>query len=337
MRKSCIVQLVIFVVILVVLALSVRRNITGTEAAQPAAGLAAAPAPPTAVAQAAAPESHLGAFKAKLFAQPQQNQEAQPMAAVPLPTMPNTGIEGLTLRLSQPLMLKASRARGLAANERFLYAATYDPTLQSATIYQLHRASGTVAQVRNIQRDGKFVLGGIHAGAMLWAPLASGDKDGPTLILGINPQSLEIERSFEAPDYIAAVAQSADGRVYGVNDGSAFFYEWSADGQLLRQVANASGASYQDMEVVLGSLVCAGLDRDGGVLDVIDPRSLSLLARHRCNTRLSDESFVTHKGFAYADELFYFLPEDGDLPKVLVYALDGQVLDRYVPSVQTTP
>ena len=124
-----------------------------------------------------------------------------------------------------------------------------------------------------------------------------------------------------------------DSNLYGVSTDATLFYEWSFDGRELRRVPNASGAKYQDLEIVRNSLVCTGEDRNGGVLDIVDLGSLSLLVRHRIGARSPGQRWISSRGFAFADGEFHFLPDDGARPVLFTYGLDSVTLESYVPSL----
>jgi hypothetical protein len=190
--------------------------------------------------------------------------------------------------------------------------------------------------MREVTQEGRFELGGIHAGKrLLWVPVAGIGRS--SIILGLDLQYLKIEHRFKVDDYIVAVAEGNDGHLYGFNDDSTLIYEWMPDGQELRKAANASGVRYQDMDVVRGSLLCAGVEPASGVIDVIDPVSLTLLARHHCFANGARGQWVTGKGFAYYDGVFYFLPDEGEFPMLMSYMLDSGVrLSDYVPSVSSS-
>jgi len=128
------------------------------------------------------------------------------------------------------------------------------------------------------------------------------------------------------------VAQGENGHLYGLNDDSTMVFEWTAQGGEVRRTPNATGARYQDMDVVRGSLVCTGADPNGGVIDILDPASLTLLVRHRCHARTPNGHLITSKGFAFAEGTFYFLPADGEFPMLMSYTLDDVTLADYVPS-----
>jgi hypothetical protein len=267
---------------------------------------------------------------------------AKSPSVTPTPPQPTGSSQGLALRSSRALLFDIAQVQGLAVTPRFFYVAASDPVKRTAFVYQVRRDTLAVTQIRALQRGARYHIGGVQiGGGLLWTVLTAEDRaDGlhpsePSVILGLDLQYLDTKRSFEVPDPIRAVAMGDDSYLYGVNTNATFFYEWSLDGRELRRVPNASGAKYQDLEMVRNSLVCAGEDKNGGVLDVVDPGSLSLLVRHRIGARSPGQRWISSRGFAFADGEFYFLPDDGARPALLTYGLDGVPLENYVPSLST--
>jgi hypothetical protein len=261
-------------------------------------------------------------------------KEQVPTAPPLTPTHAYKGIEGLTLRLNHPLLFDVAQVQGLAATSRSFYVSSVDPGQRIAFLYQVRRDTYSVAQVRMLQRETRYRLGGLHLGAeLLWAPLAGDEGDDHSLVLGIDPRYLEVKRSFEVAERIAALAEGAGGQLYGINARGDLFYEWAPDGREVRRTPNPSGVAYQDMEVVRGSLVCAGVEPTGGVLDVLDPAGFTILRRHHVDALSPGKNQVTRKGFAFAEGEFYFLPDDGPNPMLMTYVLEGVDLDTFVPHV----
>ena len=343
MRKSFLVLFIFIGVFVLVLALSLQRVVLAPDAPEQEreAGnlLAAIPSE----------NKDSEALTAKgLDVQPTVTQETQEIAApaqsssVGTSTRPirgPSGIEGLALQLSQPIMVNVSSVRGLAVTEQFLYISAVDAERHSALLYQIHRDKHTVAQVRDLARKGWYAIGGIHMGdRFLWVPLAEGEpgeSQQASFILAIEPQTLEVRQSIRVLDAIRAIARGTDGYLYGLNSDSTVIYKWDLSGREMRAAPVSTGAHYQDMEIVRGNLVCAGTDANSGVIDVIDPSSLTLLTRHRCHARFHTGrpggSFVTSQGFGFADGVFYFLL-GSKFPTLMSYVLDGVSPEEYVPS-----
>ena len=115
------------------------------------------------------------------------------------------GIEGLSLRTCQPLMLKVPRIQGLALTDQFYYVSASDPRGRVAFLFQLDRDRRTVSRMRDVTQEGRFELGGIDAGTrFLWVPVAGSGRS--TIILGLDLEHLEVQQRFKVDDYIAAIA-----------------------------------------------------------------------------------------------------------------------------------
>ena len=68
------------------------------------------------------------------------------------------------------------------------------------------------------------------------------------------------------------------------------------------------------------------------MLDVLDPQSLTLLARRRVYARQGGV-WVTAGGFDATEREFVLVPSGGEQPSVLSYVLEGTTLDRFAPAV----
>ncbi len=147
----------------------------------------------------------------------------------------------------------------------------------------------------------------------------------------LDEQYLETVRSFEVEARIRAVGEAL-GQVVGLTESGDLLYAWDLDGRELRRQPNLTGTVYEDLAVVRDNLVCSGTAESGAlaVLDVVEPRSLTRVARHRCFTRVEPGKWLTAGGFDYVDERFIFLPSGGSRPNLLAYAPDGVSLDEWV-------
>ena len=320
MRKSCLVQLILLVLVVLVVALGARRFLGDRR---DDAGTASA-VPETV-------EESGQSFTGRIGALVMQRPTSAPTDATPPEP---SGIEGLALQISRPLVLDIARIQGLAIDERFVYVSGFDPGERTAFVFQMGRDTGTIAQVRQVTQGGRFQVGGAHCHeGQVWAPIAGESEQAGSIILALDTSTLAPAIRFEVRDYIAAVAH-LDGSVFGVNDDSTIMYQWDVEGREQRRVALATGARYQDMETANGSLVCAGVSPQGGVLDILDPESLSLLTRHMCSARARNGQLVTSRGFAYWEGAFFFMPTAGDWPHLVSYALQGTTLQDYIPRAQ---
>lgn len=246
-----------------------------------------------------------------------------------------TGIEGLARLPVSALMIDAPRIRGLAVSERFFYVSSFDPDRYEAYLYKVNRENHSVVQVRTLREEGRYQLGGLYlVDNILLVPLAGDEADAGSSLLFIDTYHLEIQRKIEVGDRIRAVAQGTDDLIYGVSFGSNVFYVWTPAGEEIRKKTIFEPIEYSDMEIVQGSLVCSGVDSHSGIIDIIDPYTFTLLVRHRCYTRTPDQQWVTSKGFALFDGVFYFVPNEGHFPMLMRYVLDGVTASEYIPSVR---
>jgi len=242
------------------------------------------------------------------------------------------GIEGLSLQLSRPLMFDIGDLGGLASDGQYLYVAAWDEGAEAAVLYQVHPDRYTIVQVRALQEDGIIAVGGIDAvPGRIWVPLARGGGAAATVVLGISADTLEVQERFEVAAGFVAVAASDDGHIYAVTHDGGLWVEWQSDGTVVRQVAAAGGPQYADLATARGSLVAAGTDGVSGIVDVIDPRGFTLLARHVASATAGH--WPTSGGLEVRDDAVLLLPGGGASPSLLTYIPDRGDLERFVPSV----
>jgi hypothetical protein len=246
-----------------------------------------------------------------------------------------TGIESLHLQLVRPLMANLDRVRGLAVSDTALYVASVNDAKRLGMLIQANRDNYAVVQTRAIALEGRYRLGGLHMGpAGLWLCLAGvGDDEGSTIAL-LDASFLDTQDSWNVKARIRAIAQTGPDELVGVNESGDTLYAWNLKGRERRQAPCLTGARYHDLAVVGGSLVAAGVPTEGdyAVLDVLDPQSLTLLARRRVYARQGD-IWATAGGFDATEREFVLLPSGGEHPSVLSYALEGTTLDRFAPAV----
>ncbi len=311
MKKSCLFQFVLFAVFVFVVAMFLRSYIEGFRAPQEGT-VGVDRGPGTLVSSKGGRQGRVAG-------------DAEARA---------TGIEGLSRLPVSALMIDAPSVRGLAVSARFFYVSSFDPARRVASLYKIDRENHSVVHVRTLKEDGRYQLGGLDLrGDSLLVPVAGDEFDSGSSILLLDTRHLEVQRKIEVGDRIRAVAQGTDDLVYGINFDSSIFYTWTPTGEEVRRKAIYDQVEYSDIEIVQGSLVCSGVDSHSGVLDVIDPYGFTLLVRHRCYTRTPDQQWVTSRGFALFDGVFYFVPDEGHFPMLMRYVLDGMTSSEYIPSV----
>lgn len=326
---SCVIQLIVLVLILFAAAMTVRRALVDRDdLVRPTATIAAV-TPDAEVDNPSTPVpdteqlSH-PAVTDETEAETVDRDDSQDMLVV----------DGLRFVTSSTMTMPAGEVRGLAANSDTLYIALFNATDGQAYLVQSPIERPSVAQMRGVGPEG-YMPGGLHMGStMLWVPLMANSEPGPSMIVGMDPRYLADDHSFQVNDRIRAVAESDSGTIFGFNADSSLLYEWKANGDELRRFQNKSGATYHDLEWARGSLVCAGYDALGGLVDVIDPQSMTMLVRYRVNMRISAEGSLTSGGFALVGDMLYFVLDGPDgSPVLMAYKPNSDSITDFVPSV----
>lgn len=288
----------------------------------------------------AAPDTQPGAELASAEAEPIAAQYAPELAPTPAawpdPALTG-GIEGLYLQLSRALSFDLAEVRGLAATGASFYIAVVDPARSVGMVIQASREHYGVLQTHALELDGRSRVGGLHMGAAgLWVPLSGEGDDARSTIALLDPVYLEVQRSFQVDQRVRAVAQIGENELVGISESGDRLYAWNLKGRARRQAANLTGARYHDLAWVRGSLIAAGVleEGSGAVLDVLDPESLTLLARHHVYARAAGGAWVTAGGFDAYGEQFFMLAEGGTRPSLFAYALLEGALDDYVPATR---
>ena len=219
-----------------------------------------------------------------------------------------------------PLRFDTYHVQGLERTEQFYFVTSVDTKQNRAWLFKIDKQTSRLHSKVDLT-DGRLIHpGGLQFdGRILWVPNAEYRRDSRTLIYGLDPNSLEIRRSFEVGDHIGAIASDGKNLLYGVNWDAVHFYTWDLDGHQITQVVSPTSAAYQDIKFYAGKLLCSGHQDGRSVIDIIDPKSWSLvkridLPRNRWKTNLSRE------GMAFDGNL-YFLPDDGPDSHILIFAL----------------
>ncbi|CAG7599557.1 hypothetical protein PAESOLCIP111_00320 [Paenibacillus solanacearum] len=111
--------------------------------------------------------------------------------------------------------------------------------------------------------------GGIdYDGRHIWVSVAEYRPHSRSIIYKVNPATRKVEEVFRVADHIGGVVVNArQGELTGYSWGSRKFYQWSAEGQLLREKDNPSHfIDYQD-----GQYAGDGCMITGGIAELPDP------------------------------------------------------------------
>jgi glutamine cyclotransferase len=219
-----------------------------------------------------------------------------------------------------PLEFDTYHVQGLDLTEQFYFVTSVDRKQNRAWLFKINRQDGHLNFKKDLTEDLLIHPGGMQYDSQsLWVPNAEYRRESKTKIHNIDPNNLQIRRSFDVDDHIGAAASDGKGLLYGVNWDAKHFYTWNFDGVQLGKVASPTSAAYQDIKFYAGKLLCSGLKDGESVIDIIDPKTWTLvkridLPRDRWKTHLSRE------GMAFDGNL-YFLPDDGPESVILIFDL----------------
>ncbi|MBN2314992.1 MAG: hypothetical protein JXM79_13755 [Sedimentisphaerales bacterium] len=219
-----------------------------------------------------------------------------------------------------PVGFDTYHVQGLDLSEHFYFVTSVDTKQRRAWLFKVDRKSGRLDSKRGLTEGLLIHPGGMqYDGRSLWIPNAEYKRESRAKIHNIDPNNLQIRRSFDVDDHIGAVASDGKKLLYGVNWDAKHFYTWDFDGAQLGKVASPTSAAYQDIKYYAGKLLCSGHQDGQSIIDVIDPKAWNLvkridLPRDRWKTNLARE------GMAFDGNL-YFLPDDGPDSRILIFAL----------------
>ncbi len=186
----------------------------------------------------------------------------------------------LELLDSDALNFPTYHVQGLVVTEDIYYVTAIDLDNNRAWLITVDRDSLAPLEQKELTEGTLIHPGGIELdGTYLWIPNAEYDADGPSKISALDPQSLEVSRSFSVGTHISLIASNGADRLYGTDWASANFYVWDWDGNPIETISSPTGVDYQDCQFVDPHLVCGGYEGGVGSIDIIDPASWTLVNR----------------------------------------------------------
>jgi hypothetical protein len=219
-----------------------------------------------------------------------------------------------------PLQFDTYHVQGLDLTDHAYFVTSVDREQKRAWLFKINRHSGRLDLKKDLT-DGPLIHpGGIQFdGHTLWIPNAEYRRESRTVIHGIDPNSLEVKRSFPVSDHIGAIASDGKNRLYGVNWDAIYFYTWDFEGHELNKVDSPTSMAYQDIKYCASKLLCSGHKDGQSAIDIIDPETWSLIKRIDL-PRDRWKSALSREGMAF-DGHVYFLPDDGPDSHILIFAL----------------
>ena len=323
MRKSCLVQLILLAVVIVVLSLAVRQAIVrGTHPRPTATPVALTPTPDAAAPGVAAPAPDAAAPAANAAG-------ADAQAPAPLPAT-DAAAAVLTLVSSRPVMLGEGYPVGLAAADGWLYMACQREPGPGALVARVSLADYAVAHQRDLSRASEHRLGGMAAGAgSVWVVLQDVTVDDASLLLELDAVTLDTRRTIAAAEALAGVAVAPDGALYASRCEPGALLRLNAGGDVVQRTPSPEGGCYRDLAYVAGALV--GVAADANVLDVFDPETLTLLARHTLPYTSARGNSVAGNALAYDGAVFLFAPDRLTNPVIMAYQPRAGDLREVIP------
>jgi hypothetical protein len=226
----------------------------------------------------------------------------------------------LELTHEVPLQFATYHVQGLDLTEQFYFVTSVDREQRRGWLFKINRQNaglnskieltdGTLIHPGGVQFDGHY----------LWIPNAEYRRESRTMIYGVDPNSLEIRRSFSVDDHIGAIASDGKNLLYGVNWDALHFYTWDFDGYQSKKVDSPTSMAYQDIKYFAGKLLCSGHKDDNSVIDIIDPDNWTLVKRIDL-PRDGWKNTLSREGMTYNGNL-YFLPDDEPDSNIMVFTL----------------
>jgi len=307
MRKSCLVQLTILIVIVAVLSLGLSRTVR--RALQSG--------------QRTQHESSLNA-PAEQGVEPVDDQAGVLIHEPDLTAAPGL----LALVSSRPVMLDDCVPAGLALSAQDLYLACDRTTGQGGYVVRAARDDYAVEARRDVAPTGAAVGGMAWADEGVWLAVSTAGVADHTELLQLRPDTLETLTTVTVSASVLSVAVDDQGLIYTSSCDPGVLRCWSAAGAIVTEAESPDGACYTDIELLRGQLVGVAMVHGQGVLDIIDPSSLTLLARHNLEIVSARGNPLAGNALATDGDVLAFAPDRQPPPTIMAYRLrEGRLID----------
>lgn len=221
-----------------------------------------------------------------------------------------------------PLTGPFYHVQGIDLEAGTLWVSSVEREASRGYLSRVDLGSGRIEARVEVQEGDRFHPGGISLdGDAVWVPVAEYRRGGKTSVQKRDKRSLALLSRFEVGDHVGCIAAGSEGLAGGNWDSAELFF-WTRDGRQVRKALNPHGNRYQDLKLVGGRLVGAGLlpGADGGAIDWLDAGTLELLRRVAAG-KTDRGVALTHEGMALRGGRLYLLPED-DPTRLFVFKLE---------------
>lgn len=219
-----------------------------------------------------------------------------------------------------PLRFDTYHVQGLELTKLFYFITSVNTEQRRGWLFKVDRQNARLNSKMELTDATLVHPGGIQFDRRyLWIPNAEYRRESRAMIYGVDPDSLEIHRSFAVDDHIGAVASDGKNLLYGVNWDALAFYTWDFNGYQTDKVDSPTSIAYQDIKYFDGKLLCSGHKGGNSVIDIIDPENWTLVKRIDL-PRDGWKNTLSREGMAFDGNL-YFLPDDGPESKIMVFTL----------------
>jgi len=224
----------------------------------------------------------------------------------------------LQLMHEVPLKFDTHHVQGLDLTRQFYFVTSVDNKQKRGWLFKIHRDDTSRFSKMDLTNGALIHPGGVqYDGRYLWIPNAEYRRESRSMISGVDPNSLEVLRSFTVEDHIGAIASDGNNLLYGVNWDAIHFYTWDFNGVQINKVVSPTSMAYQDIKYFAGKMLCSGHKGDDSAIDVIDPETWTLVKRINL-PRYAERNTLSREGMTY-DGSLYFLPDDGPDSHILIF------------------
>jgi hypothetical protein len=205
-----------------------------------------------------------------------------------------------------PLDAALDHVQGIDTDGRLLWVSEVDRKARKGRLHEFDLATGRLTRSVDVTQGKQYHPGGIATDeSSIWVPVAEYRAQSSSTILRLSKKDLSVLSEFGVADHIGAIAVEGE-RLYGANWDAKLLYEWPSG----KTHANPTGTRFQDMKVVGGELIAAGLREGGGAIEWLSLPDFRFVRRNEVGR--TDRGVVyTNEGMAIRDGKLYLLPEDG--------------------------